>query len=101
MGFAGAIVWQFGWFANILALAIWIALARRKPPLLRTALEWTVAMALLLINATFWDGAMPDDAGSGLRVTRFGIGYYLWFAVMIGSACSLLVRAKYMSRGIQ
>jgi hypothetical protein len=98
MGFAGVIILQFGWFANVWVIAIWIALAQRRAPHLRTVLELTGVMALLLVNATFWDGAMPDDAGSGLRVTRFGIGYYLWFAVMIGSVGSLLVRAKYSSR---
>jgi hypothetical protein len=98
MGMAGIIVLQFGWFANALALAVWFFLMRRDTPMPLQSLALAGLMAVLLVNATFWDRQIPDDAGSGLHITQFGFGYYLWFTVMIGSAVALLIRAWLSSR---
>lgn len=94
IGWLGVLVFQFGWYANLAFLAsIGLLLSSKR----RTAWVLTAPAALMILtaDALTWR-EMYGDNGSG-PIQSFAAGYYVWIAVMIGTAATLTWRyARYM-----
>lgn len=92
MGWLGAIMLQFGWWANpCFALALFLLLrGRRVGP--RTAMIVAVALTLLLADALRWRNA-PNDASDG-PIVAYLSGYWLWCAAMAAAIVALVLRSR-------
>lgn len=87
LGWMGAFVFQFGWYAN-LVLPIAIVLIARKSDTM-----WVnfLTAALLIgpgCHALQWKSMQAD--GPPVAIRSFGMGYYLWLTAVFGSATTLL-----------
>ncbi|WP_454714543.1 hypothetical protein [Caulobacter segnis] len=83
VGWLGALVGQFGWFANLGFLASFgLSLGKRDPSGLDlTASVLTLAAA---IDALFWRRLYGDNGS--VPIEAFGAGYYVWFVAIVGMA---------------
>ncbi len=86
IGWMGAFVLQFGWFANLaFLLAVGMLAFSRKRTLWASVLTFPLVAAT--VDALFWHEIDGDNGPA--QIQSFGVGYYLWFAAMIGAAASL------------
>jgi len=85
-GWSAASDCQFGWFANLPALAILGQILIGDPTGHRriALVVLAVATSAFAADALLWHEAMGNPDSS--EIARFGLGYYLWFAAMLGSA---------------
>ena len=85
IGGLGPMAWQFGWFANIGLL-----LMTASPFTFRSSRLTDLALALATLvcaaDAFLWR-AMYDDRGE-TPISSFGVGFYAWQIVIIGSAAT-------------
>lgn len=88
MGWMGPFAGHFGWFANLVFPAVVVLPLIRPTPVIANSIALAVQIPLA-INALFWD-RMYGDNGSG-PIESFGLGYYLWFTAIFGSALVLLI----------
>lgn len=77
MGWAGFIVLQFAWYANLLALLA-VLLMYRYP----NRAMWIAVAAVLLAGQAFWFEYIPNEQ-LNLRVMGLGLGFWLWYASMV------------------
>jgi hypothetical protein len=95
LGWMGALVGQFGWFANLLLLGSWISFGFRW----RRAAILLAGGALLLAAQTFalFGEAIPADEGgvNKLTLTHFMPGFYFWIAsIVIALVGGIAVRGR-------
>ena len=89
-GWAAVASGQFGWLANLtLPVVALLTLAKNRPAVLR--LLFAGLQIGLAANASTWTWIWDDSAVT--RVEGFGVGYYVWFAAVLGSAIALLIFA--------
>jgi len=83
IGWMGALVGQFGWFANLLLLGSWISAGFRWRP----GAFLFAAGALLLAAQSFalFGKAIPADEGgfNKLTLTHLMPGFYVWVASIV------------------
>lgn len=95
VGWMGALVGQFGWFANLLLFASWISAAFRW----RLGAVLFAAAALLVAIQSFalFGEAIPADEGgfNKLMLTHLLAGFYFWIAsIVISLAGGFFVRPR-------
>jgi hypothetical protein len=95
VGWMGALVGQFGWFANVLLLASWISAGFRWRP----GAAFFAAGALLLAaqSLSLFGEAIPSDESGAdkLTLTHLLPGFYFWLtSIVIALAGSFLVRPR-------
>ena len=91
IGWMGIMVLQVGWFANLVivpgllgCLFRPMSVSRRKWPRRRIG---AAVLTVLAVDALFWRKMYGDDGTAPIE--QFGAGYYLWFAVTLGTAALL------------
>jgi hypothetical protein len=81
MGWAGPLVMQFGWYANLIMLPALGRLAFGKPGGDSDAWKLGLILFLLWFNTLFWT-EIPFDPGP-LTIAARGAGYYAWMASLL------------------
>lgn len=76
-GWMGFAMFQFAWYANLLAL-LGLLLMYRQP---NRAMALAVA-AVLLAGQAFWFDTIPNETSS-VPVLDLGLGFWFWYASMV------------------
>ncbi len=76
-GWMGFTLFQFAWYANILAL-LGVLLMYKHPN--RAML--CVVVGVLLAGQAFWFDAIPTETRS-TQIVSLGLGFWLWFSSMV------------------
>ena len=83
---------QFGWFANWIFLpATVIGMTGARPPR-SLAITLIVLLALFTSDALLWRDVSYDNGSHDIQ--RFGAGYYLWIAAMLGCLAWQIVEVR-------
>jgi len=103
LGWQGAFVGQFGWFANPVLLAAGVLILFRR--FLAGAVVAAVAVIVAAHSPFILHQQVPGDEGNvnHLEVTAFGVGFYLWGASLVAAMvvsllASLLLRHQNRKR---
>ncbi|MBA4048648.1 MAG: hypothetical protein C0476_08930 [Sphingomonas sp.] len=81
-GFLGMMNWQLGWLANWVFLPATIAGMVMKRPSRRVLVAVLVMLIPPVAGAIAWREVVYDDGVH--TIARFGLGYFLWLAAMLG-----------------
>lgn len=97
LGWLGPVMYQFGWYANpLLPLVLILAAKSRRGWVQKFSIIVALAMALLSLDALFWN-VIPGEFTNS-RMAYFHIGFYLWLVSTLGGAIWGLVSAKLVVR---
>ena len=95
LGWMGALVGQFGWFANPLLLGSWLSAGFRWRP--GTVLFAAVALLIATQSFALFGEAIPADEGgvNKLTLTHMTPGFYFWMgSIVIALAGGFFVRRR-------
>ena len=105
LGWQGAFLNQFGWFANPLLLLAYLLILFRQ--FVIGSVMALAAVAVAASSVTILHQQIPGDEGdvTHLEVTGFGIGFRLWIASLLAAAVfplvvTVFVRYRYRSDGV-
>jgi hypothetical protein len=96
LGWQGAFVGQFGWFANALLLVAAVLILFRRFAV--GSIFATMAVAVATDSLLILHQQIPGDEGdvTHLIVTGFGIGFCFWFASLLAAVVAPIAGALFV-----